>query len=119
MLLSIPKLPEITLRLTLVYTTDLSLQDFISTPQFSTPVTQQLIDLEKKEENWAVTCPVSEQTGTCANVNRAFSVFFFFLICFEWEHPGATNIVTFPSRGEVTHDFSGNTLDIDSFIFSG
>lgn len=44
---------------------------------------------------------------------------FFFLICFEWEHPGATNIVTFPSRGEVTHDFSGNTLDIDSFIFSG
>lgn len=72
MLLSIPKLPEITLRLTLVYTTDLSLQDFISTPQFSTPVTQQLIDLEKKEENWAVTCPVSEQTGTCANVNRAF-----------------------------------------------
>lgn len=77
MLLSIPKLPEITLRLTLVYTTDLSLQDFISTPQFSTPVTQQLIDLEKKEENWAVTCPVSEQTGTCANVNRAFSGFFF------------------------------------------
>lgn len=35
-------------------------------------MTQQLIDLEKKEENWAVTCPVSEQTGTCANVNRAF-----------------------------------------------
>lgn len=48
-----------------------------------------------------------------------FCCLFLFFIGFEWEHPGATNIVTFPSRGEVTHDFSGNTLDIDSFIFSG